>query len=301
MKVLLLGANGFLGRFLYKYLTDEGYLVKTVSRKGEHIDYKIDIGIKEDWNKITFEAEIVINCASVLPGGKIDDVVYTQQLFNTNFWGTYHLCQWVDAHKSVRYVLNTSTIAVVNKPWPVPVTENAPTYPLGAHALYCASKLNQEILLQSYPFSHEVSICNARLSALYGEDMQWGGVLCNVVDKAIKHESMSLTNGTNVSVDFIYVKDVCSYFGMLLKHNTTGIINIASGKETFLLDMAKEIYSIVSPDLDVVNKDTNVPANRAVVDITKLSALDEYIQPISFTEGLQKTINYRKEQIANAN
>ncbi len=301
MKVLLLGANGFLGRFLCRYLTDEGYLVKTVSRKGEGIDYKVDIGIKGDWNKIDFDAEIVINCASVLPGGKIDDAQYAQQLFNTNFWGTYHLCQWVDAHKSVRYVLNASTIAVVNKPWPVPVTENSPTYPLGAHALYCTSKLNQEILLQSYPFSYEVSTCNARLSALYGEDMQWGGVLCNVIDKAIKQEPLSLTNGTKVSADFIYVKDVCLYFGMLIKNSTTGIINIASGKEVFLLDMAKGIYNIVSPGLDVVNTDTNILANRAVVDIAKLIAVEGYMKPTPFAEGLQKTINYRKKQIANTN
>jgi len=294
-KVLILGANGFLGRHLCEYFISEGYEIKTLSRKGDNIDYKIDIGEQAAWKQIDFEPEIIINCIATLPGGNAADEAYVKALFNTNCLGTHNLCKWIEQTGSVRYVLNVSSLSVVSRPWPLPLKEDSATYPSGQHALYSLSKLNQEIILNNYPFSHRVKIAHARLSALFGENMAWNGVMCSIIDKALEQEAINLTNGTNVSFDFIYVKDVCEHFITFVKNESEGVINTASGEEVFLFDLAKMILNITSRNFDdLSNIDTIQEYNRSVVDIRKLKCIDTDFKKTDFLLALKNTIKYRQ-------
>jgi UDP-glucose 4-epimerase len=294
-KVLLIGANGFLGRHLYKYLTEAAYDVKTLSRKGDTIDHKIDIGDADAWSQIDIDPDIVINCATILPRGIASDEGYVKNLFRTNCLGTYNLCKWAEKVISVKYILNISTLSVVSKPWPVPLREDSATYPSGPHALYSLSKLNQEIILNTFPFSHKVKVAHARLSALFGENMAWNGVMCSLIDKALGKEDIDIVNGTKVSADFIYIKDACRFITSLLKNEAEGIVNVASGVETSIFDLAKMILKIVGNEqLKINNVDTINGYSRALVDINKLNEITGGVHNTDIIEALKQTIKYRQ-------
>lgn len=69
-KVVLAGGTGFIGRYLQKRFSKEGYEVFIISRSGEHISWKDDLGIK----KALQNAEVLINLA-----GKSVDCRYTKK------------------------------------------------------------------------------------------------------------------------------------------------------------------------------------------------------------------------------
>jgi UDP-glucose 4-epimerase len=293
-KILLLGASGFLGGFLYQHFMREGYIVKSASRKGGVSDFQLDMADASAWKNIVFEPDIIVNCATILPGGNMKDQAYAERVFHTNFWGAYQLCQWVDTNPSVKYILNISSLAVVQKPWPAPLSENGPTYPTGPHVLYSLSKLNQEVILTSYPFKHQPKVVHARLSALFGEKMPWNGIVSHLIDKGLHKETMTLTNGDKVSFDLLYVKDACFYLTALIQNEVEGIVNVASGNEIFLLDLAQQIASIMDVDITILNEDkADVQQNRALIDINKLSYFCAY-KNTPLRQALSNTIEYRK-------
>ncbi len=294
-KVLLTGANGFLGKHLYSHFVADGFEVKTLSRTGDNIDYRIDIADSAAWDQLDFEPEIIINCAAILPGGNAGDENYVRSLFNTNCLGAYNLCKWVDKTISVKYILNVSSLSVIGKPWPIPLKEDSSAYPSGPHALYSLSKLNQEVLINSFQFSHPVKFAHARLSALFGPNMAWIGIMCSLIDKALKQEPITLSKGTKVSADFIYVTDVCRHFTTLVKKEAEGVINIASGEEVYLSDLAKFILNASGNKLDkLTNIETAGDYNRAVIDISKLKYLEPTFKNTDFVAALQTTIKYRQ-------
>lgn len=292
-KVLLIGASGFLGSFLKDHLEQAKYEVRTVSRSGDHVTYQVDISQEAAWEKIDFEPEIIINCATILPGGAIDDLEYARAVFNTNVLGSYHLCRWAQKRISVNYILNISTLAIVDKPWPIPLTEEEKTYPSGKHILYSLSKLNQEVILNDFPFKKEIKICHARLSSLFGEKMPWTGVMCMLIQKIINREPIEINNGSKTSADFLYVRNACACLLQLIEKKATGIINIASGEEIFLKQLVEKIALATGIEALVTYKETGEEENRSVVGVRKLrSVTGGDVQDTSFNDALQATIGY---------
>ena len=127
--------------------------------------------------------------------------------------------------------------------------------------------------------------------------MPWTGVMCNFIDKAFKSEAFHITNGAKVGVDFLYVKDACRFFALLIDKNASGIYNIASGNEVNLLELAEKILQISRSNSEVVNADTGQPENRAVIDIGKLRALDKDLYTTDFNLSLRETIEYYKSNL----
>lgn len=296
--VAIFGANGFLGRRLTKYLKNKRYEVVSISRSG-NVDYNLDITKKTSFQGLDIDPDIVINCASALPGGDFWDEEYSRQVFEVNFWGSYNLVKWIQTRPSVKQVINMSTLVVIDKPWPLLLNEDEVTYPFSSHQAYCISKLNQELVFNTLLLNREISVCNARLSALFGEEMSWNGVLCNFIDKALLNDKIELKNGTQVSSDFLYVETACQMIGSLIRNNVSGVINLAAGEEVYLDKLAYKIFDIVKGDK---TKITNVTLdksqiNRGVIDIKKIQSFMAGEKIVGFEEGLLKTVNYRKLKI----
>ena len=123
--------------------------------------------------------------------------------------------------------------------------------------------------------------------------------MCSLIDKALKEEPIELLNGTKLSVDYIYVKDVCKHFISLIKKETEGIINVASGEEVYLLDLAKMILKLCGNNSDILsNTDSMQDYNRAVVDTSKLKYIETDFKNTDFLIALKETIKYRQTLLA---
>lgn len=290
MKVLVIGATGFLGTEICKLLALKKIFFNTVSRKSSTTDFEIDIA-----DYATFDVlpknffNIIINAATTLPGGNFLDNNYLDKIYKTNILGSQNICKWINEQTSIKKIINCSTLVVVNKPWQNSVDENSATYPLGNHVLYCGSKLMQELLFESFCKNRYLLCTHLRFSSLYGQSMNWSGIICNFIDQAKDKRSISLTNGNFVYADFLNVIDAANSVYVAITNDIKGIVNVASGVETSILQLAQMVASNFSEIITIENKDNLENLfDRAVVSTSKL---EQYLNVSEFVK-LENGIKY---------
>lgn len=292
MKVLVFGGNGFLGNSLTSVLKEESIECSTVSRSGIKSSYNLDISNYDEFSKLPLDYfDAVVNCATVLPGGNYLDNDYLEKIYKTNILGTQNICKWIAIQESIKKIINCSTMVVVAKPWPLLLSENEATYPTGNHVLYCSSKLTQELLFKTFAQSKNIILTQIRFSALYGENMHWSGLLCNLIDQARKFKKISLNNGSKVGADFLYIDDASRIVTAALKENLHGIVNGASGIETTILELATIVASLFDDSVVIENiEGVDFKQDRALVSVEKLNKIISTKDFVNLKEGIQKVM-----------
>ena len=206
------------------------------------------------------------------------DPAYLRQLFEANVLGGANIMNWAAA-STTRKVINCSTLVVVGKPWPVPLREEDNTYPTGSHVGYSASKLSQELVMSSIAAAaHGMELLHVRISALYGPGMKGGGILNKLIRQAEAKETISLTNGNKVTVDFLHVDDAARAIYHLSKMDAWfhPVLNLASGEEVSLVELAEILCRIMgNPTENIVNVDGGDFSSRSKVDTT---LLEKYLE-----------------------
>jgi UDP-glucose 4-epimerase len=293
MKVLIFGGNGFLGKAVKQELENNQISCYTVSRSGEASDYKVDIGKIDDFKNLPNDFfDIVINCATILPGGNYLDSLYLDQIYKTNILGSQNICSWISKQSTIDKIINCSTLVVVKKPWNMPLIESEEnTYPAGKHILYCASKLTQELIFKTFATDFKIKLAQIRFSALYGKGMNWSGLICNFIDQAKNTQSIRVTNGSKINADFIYITDAAKIIVETINSNVHGIINGASGIETSILNVANCIKDNFYNQVSVVNEETNETVeDRSLISVEKLNSILTTASFITLDQGLKKML-----------
>ncbi|MGV8947037.1 MAG: NAD-dependent epimerase/dehydratase family protein [Lutibacter sp.] len=290
MKVLIFGGNGFLGNSLTTVLKSEGFEYQTVSRSDKNSNYNFDISDFSAFTILPLDFfDVVVNCATILPGGNYLDNDYLEKIYKTNIIGSQNICKWINEQKSIKKIINCSTLVVVGKPWPLDLTENEERYPSGNHVLYSSSKLTQELIFKTFATAKDVALIQIRFSALYGETMKWSGIICNLIDQARNNKKINLTNASKVTADFLHVDDASRIILASMKSDVGGIVNGASGEETSILKLAEIIKSKFSEEVEIINyEDENFRVDRAVVNVDKLKTIIDVNNFVDFSEGVSK-------------
>jgi UDP-glucose 4-epimerase len=295
MKFLVFGAGGFLGSRLVEGLEGSGHEVTAVHRSGHQNN--VDIRRLEDFEKLSSipVPDIIVNCASVLPGQPLTDPSYLRSLFEVNVSGAANIMQFARA-RGIRRVINCSTLAVTGKPWPVPLTEKTWLPPSGPHAGYASSKLSQELVMNELAGQSGISLLHLRLSALYGPGMKWAGILPTLIDRAIKNDRIQLTNGGRVSFDFLWVDDLVKAI-MAIAEKTEwshGVVNAASGEETGLRSLAEMVVRASGSASEIENKEGDEAESRAVVDVTLWKELTDNLRMTPLAKGIEILVEQKK-------
>ncbi|MCW3170805.1 NAD(P)-dependent oxidoreductase [Chryseobacterium sp. 09-1422] len=293
MKVLIFGGNGFLGTSLCNLLEKKEVEFYTVSRSDPKSSYNLDISDINQFAQLPLNFfDAVVNCATILPGGNFLDNEYLEKIFKTNILGTQNICKWINTQDSMKKIINCSTLVVVDKPWPLNLSEENATYPTGNHVLYSSSKLTQELLFNTFAQSKNISLSQIRFSALYGESMSWSGVICNIIDQARKNKKISLKNASKVTADFLHVDDASAIIFSALNNNLEGIINGASAKETSILDLANIIKDCIDENIEIENhEDPDFVENRSQIDVSKLEKIIKTATFMDLKYGVKKMID----------
>lgn len=294
MKVLIFGGSGFLGEAVKSLLDKNNIDNYTVSRTNQKSDYNIDISIYKDFEYLPNDYfTIIINCATILPGGNYLDSEYLDQIYKTNILGSQNICKWIDKQNTINKIINCSTLVVVKKPWTANLTEeDVNTYPEGKHVLYCSSKLTQELLFKTFTNDKKITLTQIRFSSLYGENMNINSLICNLIEKVKKREDINITNGNFVSADFLHVEDAAKIILKALQNEINGVLNGASGIETTILDLAKVInklynYSVIIHNLEGLN----VEEDRCLISVEKLNKYIDCNKFIALEDGIKKMLS----------
>lgn len=279
MKFLVFGGTGFIGSNLVQYIRDQGGEVFPVSRSGGKDSLPLDITVGSEFSKINFEPDVVINCASRIPakGKKSTDPEFLKELFLTNVVGAANIANWAVKNEILK-LINCSTLVVVNKPWPQPLTEDYFRLPEGFHAGYAMSKLSQEQIMNHCVSGSDTRLIHMRLSAVYGPGMTPEGIIFNLLKNLVQDRDVNLTDANSNSLDLIHVKDVCkAIYALGVNGYEEKVMNLASGKEVSIAQLAERLKEITGSNSKINNSDTGNPPSRAVIDIERLK---EHIGPV---------------------
>lgn len=309
-KVLITGADGFIGSHLTELLVKEGCSVKALSQYNsfnywgwlEDIDCydKVEIlsGDVRDphfCKHITKDVDIVFHLAALIA------IPYSYKApdsyIDTNVKGTLNICQ-ASLDNGVKRVIHTSTSEVYGTAQYVPIDEK---HPLQPQSPYSASKIGADAIAESFHNTFDLPLTIARPFNTYGPRQSARAVIPTIIAQiAIGKKQIKLGDVTPTR-DFNYVVDTCRGFLELARCDKAigETVNIGSNYEISVGDTLNLIRELMKSDVEFIIDEQRLRPEKSEVfrlwcDNTKIHTLTGFKPDYSIREGLQKTIDWFK-------
>jgi len=297
-KVLLTGANGFIGRHAIPFLVKLGYEVHAVF-------YPNDSGLNEGKNIFLHRCNLLNMeeqkqlLIEVKPTHLLHFAWYAVP---GKYWTSLENIRWVQT--SLELLMNftsqggkravlAGTCAEYDWNYGYCSEGITPTRPQTLYGT-CKNSL-QEILSQ---FSKQTGISSAwgRIFFLYGPYEAKTRLIPSVITSLLQGLPARCTDGNQIR-DFLHVEDVASAFVSLLDSNVEGPVNIASGQPVALKTIIYTIADLLGKrylvKLGVLPTPENEPS-FLVADVRKLNQQVGWKPKITLEAGLKSTIEWWK-------
>lgn len=308
MKILVTGADGFIGSHLTEALLKEGYQVRALAQYNSFNfwGWLEDIKLCPELEIVTGDVRDPNNCRKICHG--IDVVFHLAALIaipysytapdsyiDTNVKGTLNICQ-AARDAGVTRILVTSTSEVYGTARYVPIDEK---HPLQPQSPYSASKIGADAIAKSFYNAFELPVTIVRPFNTYGPRQSARAVIPTIITqiangiKEIKLGDLSPTR------DFNYVEDTCRGFTEIAKSDKTigEVINIGSNFEITIKDTLELIKEIMQSDVRFITDEQRLrPENSEVFrlwcDNSKIKTLTGFEPNYTIREGLEKTVEW---------
>ncbi len=308
MKVLITGADGFIGSHLTELLVREGYQVKALSQYNsfnswgwlEDTAYLSDIevvtgDIRDPYfcKHITKDTEIVFHLAALIaiPYSYVAPHSYV----DTNVNGTLNICQ-AALENNVSRIIHTSTSEVYGTARYVPIDEK---HPLQAQSPYSASKIGADAMAMSYFNAFDLPLTIARPFNTYGPRQSARAVIPTIIAQIATGCKQIELGDVTPTRDFNYVEDTCRGFVELARaDNVVGeVVNIGSNYEISVADTLNLIRELMGSHVEFVIDQQRMRPEKSEVsrlwcDNTKIRNLTGFEPKFPIKQGLQKTIEW---------
>ena len=307
-KVLVTGADGFIGSHLTEMLFNKGYYVKALSQYNsfnnwgwlESISCKKEIEILNGdirdphfCKSISNDVDIIFHLAALIaiPFSYISPNSYVE----TNIMGTLNICQAAKENRVSR-LIHTSTSEVYGTAKYVPIDEN---HPLQPQSPYSATKIAADAMAMSFYNSFNLPVTIVRPFNTYGPRQSARAVIPTIITQIASGAKEIKLGDISPTRDFNYVEDCCRAFIMLAEIDETigETINVGSNTEISIGDILKLIKELMFSDVTFINEsERNRPEKSEVFrlwcDNKKIIDLIDYKPQTNIQEGLKKTINW---------
>ena len=151
MKILVTGANSFVGSHVSESLASQGHeVVGTYRRHNERVQNLVDNSLVQvtpldlscvnDFKRLPSDFDAVVHNAGSFPWVDVD----INNVVQCNVLGTLNLCNWIKQQSSITRSVTYSTLSVYGNIVDQILTENTPT---NSHEIYGSSKLASEHLM----------------------------------------------------------------------------------------------------------------------------------------------------------
>jgi dTDP-glucose 4,6-dehydratase len=309
MKILVTGADGFIGSHLVERLVLDGYDVRAFVFYNsfniwgwlDSIDSKIlnsmeiitgDIRDPHGVRAAVSGCDVILHLAALIaiPFSYIAPDAYV----DTNIKGTLNVLQ--AAREKQTRVLVTSTSEVYGTAKYVPIDEK---HPLQGQSPYSASKIGADKIAESFYRSFQLPVTIVRPFNTFGPRQSNRAVIPTIITQLCTGiEEIKLGN-LQPTRDFNYVKDtVKGFLSILLNDSTIGEeINIASNREISMAELANEIIQQINPSARIIQDDKRLrpeksEVNRLLGSNEKINKLTGWVPEYSFSDGIKETIKW---------
>ncbi len=312
-KILVTGADGFIGSHLVEALLNEGCSVKafvyynsfnswgwldTLSKE-KLKDVKIFSGDVRDANGVRTAAkgiDVIFHLAALI--GIPFSYHSPDSYIDTNIKGTLNILQ-ASRDLNIERVVVTSTSEVYGTAQYVPIDEK---HPFQGQSPYSASKIGADRIAESFYRSFGTPVVIARPFNTYGPRQSARAVIPTIITQLLSGGKEVRLGSILPTRDLNYVHDICK--GLLsLGRCDEAVgreINIGSGQEISIGDLANTIISIINPEAKIISEDLRKrpeksEVERLICDNSLIHRLTGWKPEISLKEGLIKTIEWFKK------
>lgn len=308
-KVLVTGAGGFIGSHLVEKLVDLGAKVRAFVRYNSRNDWGLlEILPEHTRRQIEVITGNLRDSESVRTAVKDVQIVFhlgasiaipysygnPRDAVETNIIGTLNVLNAVKEYE-VEKMIQTSSSEVYGTAVYVPIDEK---HPLQAQSPYAASKIAADKLAESFYLSYDLPVATIRPFNTYGPRQSARAVIPSIIIQLLSSDIVSL-GSLFPTRDFLFVEDtVDGFIKMAESPLTVGeVVNVGTGSEISINDLAKKIMSIVGKEANIVSEDERIrplasEVKRLVADNTKAKKLMGWEPKISLDEGLCRTIEW---------
>lgn len=305
-KILVTGADGFIGSHLVEGLIRQGYAVRAfvfynsfnswgwLDRVPKDIRDSLDVfaGDIRDPHGVK---EAMRGCDAVLHLAALVAIPFSYHspdtYIDTNIKGTLNILQ-AARDLGIRRVIHTSTSEVYGTARFVPITEE---HPLQGQSPYSASKIGADQLAYSFYASFDLPVVIARPFNTYGPRQSARAVIPTIITQIASGQRRIKLGAVSPTRDFNYVTDTVAGFIAALRHDTGlgEVVNFGSNFEISIGDTAAVIAEAMGVQIEIETDEQRLRPEKSEVerlwaDNAKAKALFDWQPSYGGRDGLRR-------------
>jgi NAD dependent epimerase/dehydratase len=309
-KILVTGADGFIGSHLVEALIQQGCDVRAfvfynsfnswgwLDTIAPELQKKLDVfsgdirdpnGVREAMK----DCDIVFHLAALIA---IPFSYHSPDSYvDTNIKGTLNILQAAKLLGTSK-VLVTSTSEVYGTAQYAPIDEK---HPFQGQSPYSATKIGADRLAESFCRSFDTPVVIVRPFNTYGPRQSARAVIPTIITQLLSGETELKLGSIAPTRDFNYVADTVNGFISLAESDAAigEEVNIASGTEHTVGDVANYLISAINPEAKLIVKEDRLRPEKSEVfrligDATKITSLTPWRTTFDLHAGLKETVSW---------
>ncbi len=278
-KILITGADGFIGSHLTEALVRRGYLVRAfvlynsfgswgwLDQCSDDVKGRFEVfaGDIRDPNGVK---EAMKGCDAVLHLAALIAIPYSYHspdtYVDTNIKGTLNILQ-AARELGVSRVIHTSTSEVYGTARFVPITED---HPLQGQSPYSATKIAADQLAYSFYASFGLPVMIVRPFNTYGPRQSARAVIPTIITQIANGQRQIKLGAVSPTRDFNYVADtVAGFIAALEAELGTGmVINLGSNFEISIGETAQVIAEVMGASIEIITDEYRLRPEKSEVE-----------------------------------
>lgn len=243
--ILIVGATGYIGRYLCPFLKSKGYDILALGRsengrkflEERNVPFQyFDLTDEDAFNKLEVSnVEAIVDLSACL--AELETPV--EQFFKVNTLGVYRILEYA-RQNNIKKVVVTSSHKVYNDIPKTFISENDGMSFRGDHTPYIISKVAAENFIEYYNKDFDMNAVALRLTGVHGYGEILGQLYADssykkstfeiFFEKALKGEDIEVWGNQEIKRDHVYIKDVLSAIeAAVVSEKAKGVYNVASG------------------------------------------------------------------------
>lgn len=300
-RVLVSGANGFIGKQLIQALTERGCEVIALARR-----FDVELIENRSVQCINVGDKRVDDLKTSIPAGEYDCLFHlawsgtsgpTRANYEVQLENVKLTCQYVELCKEIhckRFIYASS----INEMETYEYLQSDGIDPSGGY-IYGTGKLAAHLMGETVAKMSGVEFIPVIITNIYGIGEKSARMIYTSINKLVHKEHCSFTAG-NQTYDFIYISDaIHSIIEVSEKGKAFHRYYIGSGEPRPLKEFLVEMRNIVDPEAEIGLGD--IPFKGADIaysqfDLKKVERDTGYKNQITFAEGIQMTADYIRNE-----
>ncbi|MBH99756.1 MAG: NAD-dependent dehydratase [Acidimicrobiaceae bacterium] len=312
-RVLVTGADGFIGSHLVEQLVRTGYAVRAMVQynsfgtrgwldhcQGDVADgFEVFSGDVRDPNGVRKAME---GCSFALHLAALIGIPYSyhspDSYVDTNVKGTLNIMQ-AARDEGVRRVVHTSTSEVYGSALFVPITED---HPLRGQSPYSATKIGADQIAWSFHTSFQTPVTILRPFNVYGPRQSARAVLPTVITQIAAGKREVRLGSLHPTRDFTYVTDTVAAFVAALDADAADgeVVNVGSGFEISIGDAVSLVAEVMGVEVEVFSDEPRMrpeasEVSRLWASNAKAQSLLDWTPEFGLLEGFRRGIELTAE------